>query len=247
LPEKKKQRVSVIIPVLNEEGSIASVIGDIPRSITDDIVVVDNGCTDSTSERARNSGARVVVEPRRGYGNACLKGLEAARDADIVVFLDGDYSDYPEEMISLVDKLNEGYDMVVGSRMRGRREPGALPAHSMFGNWLVCSLINLVAGTEYTDLGPFRAVRYEKLMSLGMRDPNYGWTVEMALRAASGGWRVCEIPARYRKRSAGESKVTGSPIASFKTAIKMFAVLIRLQGQVRRDKKGRRNHPRLSP
>lgn len=226
----------VIIPALNEEENIWRVIADIPADVVDEVIVVDNGSSDGTRKKALSAGAVVVDEPRRGYGSACLRGLEAAAGADVVVFLDGDYSDYPEEAAALVAKLEEGYDMVVGSRLIGEREPGALPAHSLFGNWLVCRLIRLISGARYTDLGPFRAVRYEKLMALGMKDAGYGWTVEMALRAAAAGWKTCEIPVRYRKRLAGKSKITGSPIESVKTAVKMFSVLI---GHYRRMKKER--------
>ncbi|MEW6202007.1 MAG: glycosyltransferase family 2 protein [bacterium] len=234
-----KKRVAVIIPALNEEDNIEHVIKDIPHNLVDDIIVVDNGSTDATPERARRAGARVVSEPKRGYGNACMRGLQEAKGAYIVVFLDGDHSDYPEEMSILVEEISEGYDMAIGSRMIGKRETGALPPHSLFGNWLVCKLINLSVGTHYTDLGPFRAVRYERLMELGMCDPNYGWTVEMALRAAYAGWSVCEIPVRYRKRRSGQSKVTGSLAASIRTALKMFWVLIMLQLKLRKEKKQR--------
>ena len=185
MPEPDAPRVAVIIPALNEEDSIARVIADIPRATSPDIIVVDNGCTDRTAERARAAGARVVPAPRRGYGSACMRGLAQAGNPDIVVFLDGDYSDDPREMTLLLETLSRGCDMVVGSRLTGRRERGALPPHSVWGNRLVCALINLQAGTRYTDLGPFRAVRFDKLMALGMKEPDYGWTVEMALRAAA--------------------------------------------------------------
>lgn len=230
--------VKVIIPALNEEETIVRVIEDIPRERVSEIIVVDNGCSDRTADRAAAAGARVVREPWPGYGSACLRGLAAAAGADVVVFLDGDYSDYPEEMGLLLDTLCQGFDMVVGSRLAGARAPGALPPHSVFGNWLVSTLINRQTGARYTDLGPFRAVRYEKLMNLGMADPDYGWTVEMALRAAHAGWRVAEVPVRYRKRAAGRSKITGSFTASIKTAIKMFRVLLRLRRTLRAERCG---------
>lgn len=231
------KRVAAVIPVLNEEENIALVIGGIPGDRVHEVIVVDNGCTDATAQIARSCGARVIEETRRGYGNACQAGLRAAAGADIVLFLDGDYSDYPEESALLLDTLDQGYDMVLGSRLRGKRTRGALPPHSVFGNWLICSLINLLCGTQYTDLGPFRAVNFDKLMSLGMKDPNYGWTVEMAMRAASAGWRVCEVPVSYRRRHAGKSKVTGSVTASVKTALKMFSVLIKLRLIMKMEKR----------
>lgn len=228
--------VTVIIPALNEETNIVKVIGDIPLETVSRIIVVDNGSTDNTAEAATNAGAEVFFESKRGYGNACMKGLEAAAGCDVVVFLDGDYSDFPEEAALLVDRLNEGFDMVVGSRMTGKRERGALPIHSLFGNWLVSTLINISTRSRYTDLGPFRAVRYEKLMALGMKDTNYGWTVEMAMRAEGAGWRTCEVPVRYRKRHSGKSKITGSISASVKTAVKMITVFVRLSIQLRKEK-----------
>lgn len=231
----KQNSVVVIIPALNEEENIGRVIGDIPKKLVSGIIVVDNGSEDDTARVARKAGARVVAEPRAGYGSACLRGLSEAVGADTVVFIDGDYSDYPEQMPLLLEQIERGFDMVVGSRMTGRREPGALPLHSLLGNWLVTFLINITTGTRYTDLGPFRAVGYEKLMAAGMKDTDYGWTVEMALRAAAAGWKVCEVPVRYRKRHGGKSKITGSLAASVKTAWKMFSVLSRLKKQLRRE------------
>ena len=237
MTETGPKRVIAIIPALNEEGSISLVLEDIPGDRVHETIVVDNGCTDATVQIANSCGARVIAENRRGYGNACQAGLRAAAGADIVLFLDGDYSDYPEESSLLLDTMEQGYDMVVGSRLRGKRTRGALPPHSVFGNWLICSLINILCGTHYTDLGPFRAVSYDKLMLLGMKDPNYGWTVEMALRAAAAGWRVCEVPVSYRRRHAGKSKVTGSITASVKTALKMFIVLIKLRRIMKKEKR----------
>ncbi len=199
----------MIIPALNEERSIGKVVSAIPRWV-DDIIVVDNGSTDGTSRVASESRARVYFEPCRGYGAACLTGMAELADPDVVVFLDGDFSDFPEEMDRLVDPvIVEGADMVIGSRVLGRRESGSLSIQQVFGNWLACFLIRIFWGAKYTDLGPFRAIRYGALRSLGMTDRNYGWTVEMQLKAAMAGLRVSERPVSYRKR-IGKSKVSGT-------------------------------------
>jgi glycosyltransferase involved in cell wall biosynthesis len=206
---KDNTRVSVIIPVLNEEQSIGKVISAIPAWV-DDIIVVDNGSTDRTAEVAHDHGARVVPEPRRGYGSACLAGIAALRDTDVVVFLDGDFSDYPEEMGLLVDPITSGKaEMVIGSRVLGRRERGALTPQARFGNWLACLLIRLFWNVRYTDLGPFRAIRYTTLNRLCMRDRSYGWTVEMQVKAARDKVPVLDVPVSYRPR-IGKSKVSGT-------------------------------------
>jgi rSAM/selenodomain-associated transferase 2/rSAM/selenodomain-associated transferase 1 len=202
-------RISVIIPALNEEESIGRVLSAIPDWV-DEVVVVDNGSTDSTPFVARRSGAKVIFEPRRGYGSACLTGIGALEETDIVVFLDGDFSDRPEEMPRLVDPIAaREADMVIGSRMLGNREPGALTPQAIFGNRLACTLIRLFWNVEHTDLGPFRAIDYNALERLRMRDPDYGWTVEMQIRAAAEGLRVIEVPVSYGKR-IGRSKVSGT-------------------------------------
>lgn len=201
--------IAVIIPVLNEEASIGRVIDDIPAWI-DDIIVVDNGSTDATAQVAADRGARVVSEPQRGYGAACLRGIAALNAPDIVVFLDGDYSDYPEEMPFLVDPVIQGeVDLMIGSRARGTREPGALTPQAAFGNWLATRLIRLFWGIQYTDLGPFRAIRYRTLMELDMADRDYGWTVEMQIKAALHAVPADEVPVSYRQRK-GVSKVSGT-------------------------------------
>ncbi len=201
--------VSVIIPALNEEQSIGKVISAIP-SWVDDIVVGDNGSTDRTAEVARTHGARVASEPRRGYGSACLAGMAALSDPDVVVFLDGDFSDHPEEMGLLVDPIVGGEaDMVIGSRLLGERQVGALTPQARLGNWLACLLMRLFWRRTYTDLGPFRAIRHAALEGLRMRDPDYGWTVEMQVKAARRGLRVREVPVSYRRRT-GKSKVSGT-------------------------------------
>lgn len=201
--------VAVIIPARNEEPAIAKVIAAIP-AWADDIVVVDNGSADGTAAVAAAAGARVVREPCRGYGAACLTGVSALRDPDVVVFLDADNSDQPEEMAALADPVIAGEaDLVIGSRMRGKVEAGALTPFQQFGNRLACVLLRLIWRVPYTDLGPFRAIRHTTLRSLGMRDRGYGWTVEMQIRAAKLGCRVIERPVRYRRR-IGRSKISGT-------------------------------------
>lgn len=212
--------VDVIIPALNEEVSIPLVVGDIPCLVRR-IVVVDNGSTDATADAARKSGAHVVHEPRKGYGFACLAGMSALKSnpPDVVVFLDGDYSDHPEELELLVAPIVDGRaDFVVGSRIRGSREKGALLPQAIFGNWLACTLMRWIWHVRYTDLGPFRAIRYESLADLGMSDTTYGWTIEMQIKAATLGLRSMEIPVSYRPR-IGQSKVTGTVSGSIKAGI----------------------------
>ncbi len=202
-------RVAVVIPALNEERAIGRVLADVPAWV-DRIVVADNGSTDKTADIARAAGAIVIAEPQPGYGAACLRGLTEIADADIVVFLDGDYSDHPEEMVTLVDPIAGGsHDMVIGSRVLGKRERGALTPQQRFGNWLATRLIRLFWGMRYTDLGPFRAIRATSLKGLDMQDRTYGWTVEMQIKAAVQGLRSCEVPVRYRRR-IGVSKVSGT-------------------------------------
>ena len=226
------QTVSVIIPVLNEEAAIAKVIADIPKTVrteatVQEIIVVDNGCTDNTAAIAERNGARVVTEPRRGYGYACLAGIDAltASVPDIVVFLDGDYSDYPTDMPQLLQPILEGSAaLVIGARTHGSAKAALLP-QARFGNWLACFLIRHFFGVCYTDLGPFRAIRYCELLALNMQDKTFGWTVEMQLKAAKQGIAVCEVPVRYRKR-IGTSKITGTFIGTLKAGYKILATLI---------------------
>ncbi|MBL7649420.1 MAG: TIGR04283 family arsenosugar biosynthesis glycosyltransferase [Candidatus Hydrogenedentes bacterium] len=206
---RNEHTIAVIIPVLNEEAAIGKVIGDIPAWV-DDIIVVDNGSTDDTARVAAEHGARVIAEPQRGYGAACLRGISALNATDIVVFLDGDYSDHPEEMPLLVDPVIQGeVDFMVGSRARGVREPGSLTPQAAFGNWLATKLIRIFWGIRYSDLGPFRAIRYRTLLQLGMADRDYGWTVEMQIKAALHAVPADEVPVSYRKRE-GVSKVSGT-------------------------------------
>lgn len=204
-----RQSVTLILPALNEAEAIGKVLADVPDWV-DDIVVVDNGSTDGTGDVATGAGARVVREPRRGYGRACLAGLAAAGPCDIVVFLDADYSDHPDEMDRLVAPIARGQaDMVIGSRTLGRHERGSFTLPQRFGNALACRLMNLLWRTRHTDLGPFRAIRRTALRSLRMRDETYGWTVEMQIKAARAGLRVREAPVSYRPR-IGISKISGT-------------------------------------
>ena len=208
----QKPIVDVVIPALNEEKSIGQVLGDIPWDIVRRVVVADNGSTDATASVATEAGAIVVAAPRRGYGSACLAGLaELAKDPpDICVFLDGDYSDHPDELPDVIRPiLEDGADLVIGSRSRGSHEPGALLPQAIFGNWLACALIELLYGETFSDLGPFRAITWDALERIEMEDPDFGWTVEMQVKAARMGLACTEIPVRYRKR-VGKSKVTGT-------------------------------------
>ncbi len=206
--------IVVIIPAYNEENSIAKVIADIPKALINEVIVVNNNSNDDTYINARNAGASVLHEERPGYGYACLKGIEYIRllqpSPDIVVFIDADYSDHPEEMPLLVQPIiNEGMDMVIGSRALGKKERGSMTVQQVFGNWLATRLLKLIYHIRYTDLGPFRAIRYDKLLEINMQDTTYGWTVEMQLKAAKLKMKVTEVPVSYRKR-IGFSKISGT-------------------------------------
>jgi glycosyltransferase involved in cell wall biosynthesis len=223
---RQKAKVAVIIPALNEEAAIGGVVGAIPAWV-DDIVVVDNGSTDATAAIARDRGARVIREPRRGYGAACLAGLAALTEPDIIVFMDGDGSDVPSEMALLVDPIIQGQaDLVIGSRVLGAREPGALTPQARFGNWLACRLIHLFWGQRYTDLGPFRAIRGRSLAGLDMQDRDYGWTVEMQVKAGRRGLRVGEAPVSYRRR-IGASKISGTVRGVLGAGTKILYIIFR--------------------
>ena len=225
------EKTVVIIPALNEERSIGQVIGDIPRDLVAEVVVVDNGSTDSTARVASDLGATVVSEGRKGYGQACLAGINYIRNSsytpDIIVFLDGDYSDYPGEMKTLLSPITDGgYDLVIGSRTVGERQRGALLPQALVGNCVATGLIKLFYGVSFTDLGPFRAVRYDRLLSLGMKDRTFGWTVEMQVKAAKKGLRCTEVPVSYRKR-IGTSKITGTVAGSFMAGVKIIWMIFR--------------------
>ncbi len=217
-------RISVIIPALNEEEAIGRVIKEIPDHVNE-VIVVDNGSTDNTAKRSKEAGARCIFEKRKGYGYACLAGISAVENPDIVVFLDGDYSDYPEEMDLLINPIKEeGYDFVIGSRIKGL-EKGAMPFYAVFANLFFGLLIKMFYGVKFTDLGPFRAIKYDKLLELDMQDKTYGWTVEMQIKAIKRKFKIKEVDVRYKKR-LGKSKVTGSFTASIKAATKICWMIV---------------------
>ena len=224
-----KPYIIVIIPAFNEARSIGSVVGDLPAGVVEEVVVVNNASTDETEANAQAAGATVLRENNRGYGWACLRGIAYAREKnpDIVVFLDGDYSDYPEEIKLLLEPIlkNEA-DFVIGSRMIGRRERGAMLPQALFGNRLACGLMRLIWGARFTDLGPFRAIRFNDLLALGMEDKTYGWTIEMQIKAVKAGLRCTEVPVSYRKR-VGVSKITGTFSGTVKASAKILWTIAR--------------------
>ncbi|WP_436517593.1 glycosyltransferase family 2 protein [Ekhidna sp. To15] len=209
-----KPDIRVIIPAFNEQNAVGLVIDEIPRDWVSEVIVVDNGSTDDTFAQAQSRGATTLKEPTRGYGNACLKGMEhiaqSETQPDIVVFLDGDHSDYPEQLIDLVKPIIDNeVDLVIGSRSLGKTEKGSMTPQQIFGNWLATTLIKVLYRKKYTDLGPFRAIRYGSLQTIGMEDRTYGWTVEMQLKASKLNLRTLDIPVNYRQR-IGVSKVSGT-------------------------------------
>ncbi len=217
--------IKVIIPAYNEQDSIAKVIAEIPKNVKE-IIVVNNNSSDQTVNNAKNAGATVLTENNRGYGFACLKGLEYISNQDnkpdIVVFLDGDYSDYPEELTKVVAPiLNDDIDFVIGSRIKELREAGSMTPQQVFGNWLATFLMKLFFGAKFTDLGPFRAIKYQKLLQLNMQDQTYGWTVEMQLKALKQKLSYTEVPLRYKNR-IGVSKVSGTVKGTIFAGIKIL-------------------------
>lgn len=221
-----KAAVNVIIPALNESAAISKVIGDIPDFVQE-IIVVDNGSTDTTAEMAKNAGATVLLESKKGYGHACLKALDYLKNSDqktdIVVFLDGDYSDYPEQMSDIITPITDNnMDFVLGSRKKNLSEKGAMQPQQRFGNWLATRLMTLFFNSKFTDLGPFRAIKYEVLISLDMRDLTYGWTVEMQLKILKQKFTYCEIPVKYRNR-IGVSKVSGTLKGTIFAGVKILS------------------------
>ena len=217
--------IKVIIPAYNEQDSIAKVIAEIPKNVKE-IIVVNNNSSDQTVNNAKNAGATVLTENNRGYGFACLKGLEYISNQDnkpdIVVFLDGDYSDYPEELTKVVAPiLNDDIDFVIGSRIKELREAGSMTPQQVFGNWLATFLMKLFFGAKFTDLGPFRAIKYQKLLQLKMQDQTYGWTVEMQLKALKQKLSYTEVPLRYKNR-IGVSKVSGTVKGTIFAGIKIL-------------------------
>jgi len=210
----QKRIVDVIIPAYNEEDSVAKVIRDIPKEVVRHIIVANNNSSDQTAQVAKDAGAIVVDQPRSGYGNACLKGMEYVANQeekpDILVFLDGDYSDYPEQLVDVIEPIIEDdVDLVIGSRAMGEMEKGAMMPQQIFGNWLATSLIKLIYKYEFTDLGPFRAIKYDQLLRIDMQDKTFGWTVEMQVKAAKLKLKCVEVPVKYRVR-IGVSKVSGT-------------------------------------
>ena len=220
-------RISVIIPAYNEEDSIGLVLDALPQNLIHEIIVVDNNSTDDTARSASEKGARVVAEKRRGYGSACLKGISELDNPDIVVFLDGDFSDYPEEIIQLVAPIESGKkDFVLGSRMLIPESRSALLPQSRYGNQLAVFLMRLFFRHKFTDLGPFRAIRYESLKAIAMQDANFGWTVEMQIKAVKKGLRIMEIPVKYRER-VGVSKITGTFSGTIKAGAKIIYTIFK--------------------
>ena len=225
--------VKVIIPAFNEQNAVGLVIDEIPKNLVGEIIIVDNGSTDDTCEVAESKGATVLKESIRGYGQACFCGMTYIANQsvkpDIVVFLDGDHSDYPDEMEKLLlPIINSNVDLVIGSRAKGQKEAGSMTPQQIFGNWLATMLIKLFYNISYSDLGPFRAVKYESLIAIDMQDRTYGWTVEMQLKAAKLKMNIEEIPVNYRKR-IGVSKVSGTVkgtiLAGYKIIVTIFKYL----------------------
>ena len=220
-------RVSVIIPTHNEALAIGRVLADIPADIVSEILVVDSNSTDGTAEIAERMGARVLHEPRRGYGRACLTGLAAANAPDVVVFLDGDYSDRSDELPLLLAPITEGRaDITLGSRLAKRNVRGALPWHSAFGNRLAAAMIRVLYGQRISDLGPFRAARAEVLHELALEEATYGWAVELILKGALGGFRIVEVPVSYYPR-IGKSKISGTLRGTMGAAWFIFSLIVR--------------------
>jgi glycosyltransferase involved in cell wall biosynthesis len=218
--------VSVVIPALDEEAAIGAVLAEIPP-VASEVIVVDNGSRDRTAEVARGRGARVVFEPRRGYGQACLAGIAAAAGADVIAFLDGDRSDYPGQLVRVLAPIVAGEaDLVIGSRRLGRREAGSHPVHAVLGTRFCVGLMNLLFGTRATDLGPFRAITRRALLALDMRDRGFGWTVEMQVKAALQRLRVVEVPVDYRPR-IGRSKVSGTVCGTLRAGARILGTLVR--------------------
>ena len=223
---RQGRKIEVVIPALNEEQAIVNVISDIPDWV-DQIVVGDNGSSDQTAKRARAAGAIVVLENERGYGAACLKALAVTDPSSIIVFLDGDYSDFPQDMAELVDPILAGKaHMVIGSRVTGEHQQGSLTPVQVFGNGLACWLIKIIWGMKFTDLGPFRAIEGQALRELHMQDRNYGWTVEMQIKAARSALPSLEVPVRYRQR-IGFSKVSGTIKGSVLAGSKILGLIAR--------------------
>ena len=224
-------QIVVIIPAFNEENSIGNVLNDIPKNFIREVIVVNNNSNDATEINARKGGATVLHEANQGYGYACLKGIEFAKDMqprpEIIIFLDADYSDYPEEMISLAKPIAENdFDMVIGSRALGHKEKGSMTPQQIFGNWLATTLLRWIYKVNYSDLGPFRAIKFDKLLTLEMCDTTYGWTVEMQLKAAKQKFKICEVPVKYRRR-IGFSKISGTVKGTVMAGYKIITTIFK--------------------
>jgi len=223
-------KVAIVIPALNEEGALLSLLAELPQNFAQWILVVDNGSTDATALVAQTAGALVVSEPLRGYGRACWKGFQAARDlgAEIVIFMDGDGSDDPADLpMMLAPVLQDRADLVIGSRVGTQAERGAVPPQARLGNWLVSRCINIFYGAHLHDVGSFRVIRYSSLAALNMREMTFGWPVEMLVKAAQAHYRIVELPIHYRRRSSGRSKVGGTLLGSVKAAYYMLRTTFR--------------------
>jgi glycosyltransferase involved in cell wall biosynthesis len=233
--QKLKPYISVVIAALNEEEAIANVIDSVPKSLVDEIVVVDNGSSDRTAEIASAAGARVVKEPIPGYGRAFRTGLRSiSPKCEIVVFLDGDGSDCPELLDRLVTPIIEGTsEFVIGSRTRGNREPGSMSFHQVFAGYMVGLILRILYGVRSTDMGPFRAIRRNRLEMLGLREETYGWPLEMQMRAARARVRTMEVPVDYRRRAGGHSKIAGTVRGSLLAATRILITLVRVAIQRR--------------
>ncbi|MFZ3211869.1 MAG: glycosyltransferase family 2 protein [Terriglobales bacterium] len=227
---RHKPWVSVVIPALNEEEPIADVVRAIPRNMIDEIIVVDNGSTDRTAERARAAGARVVHEPRRGYGRACRAGVRAVSpQSEVLVFLDGDGSDCPEMIPRLLAPILDGsHDFVIGSRTRGHRETGSMNLSQLFAGRAAGLILRVLYGVRFTDMCPFRAIRREALEKLGMCEETYGWNLEMQIRAARAGLRILEVPVDHRRRAGGKSKVSGTMTGTLRAGVRILLTLFRV-------------------
>ncbi len=231
---EQKRKIDVLIPAWNEEEALPMVLVDLPKNWIRNVIVCDNGSTDRTAQVAHANGVHVISQPERGYGNACLAGmrylqtLPSSEQPDIVVFLDGDYSDYPDELPKVVAPiLNDEIDMVIGSRRLGGMQPGAMTLPQRFGNWLAPLLIRWFYGQKFSDLGPFRAIRWDQLLAMQMEDKNFGWTVEMQVKAAKMKLRCAEVPVKYRKRAGGKSKVSGTIRGAFGAGVKIITTIFK--------------------
>jgi glycosyltransferase involved in cell wall biosynthesis len=226
-------RVSVIIPTRNEAEAIGRVLADLPRNLVNEVIVIDNCSCDGTPEIAARMGARVISETRRGYGQACLTGMTAADAPDVIVFLDGDYSDRPAELPLLLAPIAAGRaDITVGSRLAGPREPGALPWHALFGNWLAARLIRNLFRLQISDLGPFRAARADALRAVELEETTYGWAVELIIKGAIRGLRIVEVPVSYHPR-IGKSKISGTLTGTMGAAWFILSLITRYYFQRR--------------